>query len=64
MTALSLERLHLRPSGTPLTARLRHGLTAWSTLIERSVQTGRAYQNAGSASARQKVLDQFVNTGA
>ena len=64
MTVLSLERLHLRPAGAPLTTRLRNGFAAWSTLVARSVETSRAYDRAGTMSDRQKVLAQFVDTGA
>lgn len=64
MTALSLERLHLRPAGTPFTTRARNGFAGWSALVARSVQTSRDYDRAGTMSARQKVLAQFVDTGA
>jgi len=64
MTVLSLERLNVRPDGTPLARRLHNGLTAWSALVARSVETSRAYSAAPTMSARQKVLAQFVDTGA
>ena len=62
MTALSLERLHLRPAGSP--TRLRHFFTAWSALVARSVEASRAYDSAPTTSARHKVLTQFADTGA
>ena len=62
MTTLSLERLHLRPAAFP--ARVRKGLAAWSALVARSVEASQAYDHAPTANARQKVLAQFVDTGA
>ena len=64
MTSLSLERLQLRPVGTPAARRLRNGLATWSALVARSVEASRDYDRAGTSSARQKVLAQFVDTGA
>ncbi len=64
MTTLSLERLHLRPAGTPAVRRLHAGLTAWSALVARSVQASRDYDRAATTSARHKVLAQFADTGA
>ena len=64
MTVLSLERLHLRPTGTPFSSRVRGGFTAWSALVARSVETSRDYDRAGTMSARRKVLASFVDTGA
>ncbi|MDP9429020.1 MAG: hypothetical protein M3Q47_09165 [Actinomycetota bacterium] len=64
MTTLSLERLHLRPTGTPVLRRLRSGLAAWSALVSRSIETSQAYDRAPTTSARQKVLAQFADTGA
>jgi hypothetical protein len=64
MTVLSLERLNVRPDGTPLARRLHNGLTAWSALVARSVETSRAYAAAPTMSARRQVLAQFADTGA
>lgn len=64
MTVLSLERLHLRPAGTPFTARVRDGFDAWSALVARSRQAALDYDRAGSTSARQQVLASFVDAGA
>lgn len=64
MTTLSLERLHIRSAGTPFSVRLRNGAMAWSALVARSIETSRAYDRAPTTSARQKVLAQFVDTGA
>ncbi len=64
MTSLTLERLHFRPAGIPAARRLRNGLAAWSALVARSVQVSRDYDRAGTSTARQKVLAQFVDTGA
>jgi hypothetical protein len=64
MTTLSLERLHLPTGPASLTRRLRHGATAWSALVTRSVETSRAYDRAPTTSARHKVLAQFADTGA
>lgn len=62
MTTLSLERLQLRRAR--LTPRLRHRWMAWSALVARSIQASHAYEGAATASARQKVLARFVDTGA
>ncbi|MDP9391019.1 MAG: hypothetical protein M3P89_06465 [Actinomycetota bacterium] len=64
MTTLSLERLHLRPVGSPAARRLRNGMAPWSALVARSVQASRDYDAAATASVRHKVLAQFVDTGA
>ena len=64
MTALNFERLRLRPAGTPFTPRVRNGLAAWSALLAHSMETSRAYDRAGTTSARQKVLASFVDSGA
>ncbi len=64
MTTLSLERLHLPTGEASLVRRLRNGAAAWSALVARSVETSRAYRAAPTTSARQKVLAQFVDTGA
>ena len=64
MTTLSLERLHLPPSGSSLVLRLRAGATSWSALVARSVEASRAYDAAPTTSARHKVLAQFADTGA
>ena len=62
MTSLSLQRLSLRPTG--FAARVRHGFTAWSALVARSVEASRAYDRAPTTSARHKVLTQFTDSGA
>jgi hypothetical protein len=64
MTTLSLERLHPRSARRPFTTRLRNGVAAWSALVARSVQAARDYDRAPTTSARQKVLAQFVDSGA
>jgi hypothetical protein len=64
MTSLSLERLHLRPTGTSSIRRFRDGVAAWSALVARSVEASRAYDLAPTTSARHKVLTQFADTGA
>ena len=64
MTTLSLQRLHLNPVGLSAGRRLRNGLSVWSALVARSVAASSAYDRAGTTSARQKVLAQFVETGA
>ena len=64
MTTLSLERLHLPTGAASPVRRLRNGVAAWSALVARSVETSRAYDAAPTTSARQRVLAQFVETGA
>jgi len=64
MTSLSLERLHLRPTGTSAARRVRDGLAAWGALVSRSVEASRAYDRAPTTSARHRVLVQFADTGA
>ena len=65
MTVLTLDRLHLRPAGaTAVTTRVRDGVAAWSALVAHSVRTAHDYDRAPTTSARQKVLAQFVDTGA
>ena len=64
MTVITLQRLHLRPAGAPAMTHLREGIATWSALVTRSRQTALDYQRAGTMSARQRVLAEFVATSA